>query len=80
VKTIRLNITLPKEIAQQLESLAGPKKKSHFIAETLGQRIEKIQSEQLQMLLEEGYKSTRQESLTITKEFEPLDLEGWDEY
>jgi len=80
VNTVRLNITLPKEIAQQLDNLAGPKKKSHFITETLRQRMEKIQNEQLQVLLEEGYKSTRQESLAIAKEFEPLDLEGWDEY
>ncbi|GAI54924.1 unnamed protein product, partial [marine sediment metagenome] len=48
--------------------------------ETLRQRIEKIQNEQLQTLLEEGYKSARQESLNITKEFEPVDLEEWDEY
>jgi len=80
VNTVRLNITLPKEIAQQLDNLAGPKKKSLFITETLRQRMEKIQNEQLQILLKEGYKSTRQESLAIAKEFEPLDLEGWDEY
>jgi len=80
MNTIRLNVTLPKELAQQLDSLAGPKKKSLFIAETLRQRIEKIQNEQLQILLEEGYKSTKQESLAIAKEFEPIDLQGWDEY
>ena len=80
MNTVRLNITLPKEIAQQLDNLAGPKKKSLFITETLRQRMEKIQNEQLQILLKEGYKSTRQESLAIAKEFEPLDLEGWDEY
>jgi len=80
MSTVRLNVTLPEELAQQLNNLAGPKKKSRFIAETLRQRIEKIQNEQLQTLLEEGYKSARQESLNITKEFEPVDLEEWDEY
>lgn len=80
MNTVRLNITLPKEIAEQLDNLAEPKKKSHFIAETLRQRIEGIQYEQLQKLLEEGYKSTGQESLFIAREFEPIDLEGWDEY
>lgn len=44
------------------------------------QRIEKIQNEQMQKLLEEGYKARKAESLAITKEFEPVDLEGWDEY
>jgi len=80
MNTVRLNITLPEELARQLDNLAGTRKKSRFIAETLRQRIEKIQNEQLQTLLEEGYKSARQESLNITKEFEPVDLEGWDEY
>jgi metal-responsive CopG/Arc/MetJ family transcriptional regulator len=78
--TVRLNVTLPREIAEQLDNLAGPKKKSRFIAETLRQRIEKIQNERLQVLLEEGYKSTRQESLALAREFELVDLEGWDEY
>lgn len=80
MNTVRLNVTLPEELARQLDNLAGTRKKSRFIAETLRQRIEKIQNEQLQTLLEEGYKSARQESLNITKKFEPVDLEGWDEY
>ena len=80
MNTIRLNITLPEELARQLDNLAGPKKKSHFIAETLKQRIEKIQNGELRVLLEEGYKSAKQESLDIVREFECVDLEGWDEY
>ena len=80
MNTIRLNITLPKDLAQQLDKLVGPRKKSLFITQTLRQRIAKIQHEQIQDLLEEGYKARKAESLAITKEFEPVDLEGWDEY
>jgi len=80
MNTVRLNITLPEELVRQLDNLAGPRRKSRFIAETLRQRIEKIQNEQLQTLLEEGYKSARQESLALAREFEPVDLKGWDEY
>ena len=58
----------------------GPRKKSHFITQTLRQRIARIQHEQIQGLLEEGYKARKAESISITKEFEPVDLEGWDEY
>jgi hypothetical protein len=50
------------------------------ITEAFKLRIEKIQKEELQELLEEGYKATKQESLVIAKEFELIDLEGWDEY
>ena len=80
MNTVRLNITLPENLAHQLDKLVGPRKKSRFITETLRQHIEKIQNEQIQKLLEEGYKDRKAENLAITKEFEPIDLEGWDEY
>ncbi len=78
--TVRLNITLPEDLVHQLDKLVGARKKSRFISEALRQRIEKIQNEQMQKLLEEGYKARKAESLAITKEFESVDLEGWDEY
>ena len=77
---IRLNITLPQDVAQQLEELAGPKKKSNFITETLRERIEEIRYEQLQGLLEEGYKASKQEVIELAKDFEPVDLKVWNEY
>jgi CopG family transcriptional regulator/antitoxin EndoAI len=80
MSVVRMNITLPEELAQQLEKLIGPRKKSHFITETLKERIERIQNEELQKMLEEGYKVRKQESQSITEEFESADLEGWDEY
>ena len=78
--TVRLNITLPEELVRQLHKLVGPRKKSRFIAETLSQRINKMRDEQMQKLMEEGYKARKAESLAMAKEFEPVDLEGWDEY
>jgi len=80
MSVVRMNITLPEELAQQLDKLIGPRKKSHFITETLKEKIERIQNEELQKMLEEGYKVRKQESQSITEEFEPADLEGWDEY
>ena len=78
--TVRLNITLPEDLAHQLDRLVAPRKKSRFITEALRQRIEKMKNDQIQKLLEEGYKTRKAESLAITKEFESTDLEGWDEY
>ncbi len=80
MSTVRLNITLPEELAWQLDKLAGSRKKSQFITESLQQRIEKIQKQKMQKILEEGYKTGKQESLAMAREFEPVDLEGWDEY
>ena len=31
-------------------------------------------------MLEEGYRARKKEGLDIAKDFEPADLEGWDEY
>ena len=80
MSVVRMNITLPQDLADQLKEIAGPKKKSHFIAKTLHEKIAEIKADQIQRLLEEGYKARREEGLKITKEFEDIDLEGWDEY
>jgi len=77
---VRMNITIPEELAKQLNMLTNPRKKSQFVAEALRQRIENIRYEELHKTLEEGYKARKQESHSIAKQFEVIDLEGWDEY
>jgi len=80
MSVVRLNITIPEELARQLDELVGSRKKSRFIAEALRRRIEEIREQELNKILEEGYKARKQESLSVAKEFELVDLEGWDEY
>jgi metal-responsive CopG/Arc/MetJ family transcriptional regulator len=80
MSVVRMNITIPEELARQMDNLIEPKKKSQFIAETLRQRIARIQHEKLQEILEEGYKTRKKESQSFAKKFESVDLEGWDEY
>jgi metal-responsive CopG/Arc/MetJ family transcriptional regulator len=75
-----MNITIPIDLAHQLDKLAVSKKRSQFIAEALKEKIEKIKRKELQEALEEGYKARKQENLSFVKEFEIVDLEGWDEY
>ena len=77
---VRINITIPKALACQLDQIAGHRKKSRFITEAVSERIKKIEDQLLKKELEEGYKARRTESISISKEFEPIDLEGWDEY
>ena len=80
MSTVRMNITIPEDLADQLDKLIEPRKKSQFITEALKQKIGKIQYEKLQKALEEGYKARKQESHSFAKEYESIDLEGWDEY
>ena len=77
---VRMSITIPEELAQKLDQIAGSRKKSEFIAESLKERIRKMEEEELQNRLAEGYKVRKAESIAIAEEFEQLDLEGWDEY
>jgi len=78
--TVRLNIVIPKGLAHALNKAAGTRKRSQFIVEAVKQRIKQKEKEDLDKLLAEGYKATSKESLIIAKEFEAVDLEGWDEY
>ena len=78
--TIRLNVTLPKDLAMTLDKLSGRRKRSRFIAEAVKKMIEFKEKENLDRLLVEGYQAARQENQALAKEFEASDLEGWDEY
>lgn len=78
--SVRMNITLPEELAHELDELVGPKKKSKFIFDAVKRRIQEVRQQEMNRLLEEGYKAESKESQSLAKEFESADLEGWDEY
>ena len=77
-ETVRLNITLPKELVNAMNRMTEPRKRSRFIADAVRQKIEL--KEEMEKLLEQGYRAAAKESLALTKEFESADLEGWDDY
>jgi metal-responsive CopG/Arc/MetJ family transcriptional regulator len=79
-ETVRLNITLPKDLVLAMNRVTGPRKRSRFVAEAVRQKIEQKEKEAMDKLLEEGYQASAKEGLTLTKEFESADLEGWDDY
>lgn len=80
MNTIRVNVQLPSDLACEVDRLTGPRKRNQFILEAIRHRVEEIHTEELRRRLIQGYQSSRQEDLHITKEFEAADLEGWDEY
>ena len=77
---VRLNITLPENLVQELEKAAGPRKKSLFIAEAVKERLKRLEKEVLEKELEQGYRASREQGLDLATEFEACDLEGWDAY
>ena len=76
----RLNIILPKKLVHEVDTLAGARKRSAFIADAIRKHLELIHRAKTFRLLEEGYRANRRESMAIAKDFELIDLEGWDEY
>jgi len=77
---IRMNITIPEQLALKLDRLVSPRKKSKFIVESLEECIHRRERQELNMKLKEGYKARRSEGIRIAEEFQEVDLEGWDEY
>jgi metal-responsive CopG/Arc/MetJ family transcriptional regulator len=73
--TVRLNITIPKDLAASLDHYAGPGKKSRFIARAIRNQIEHQQRQTLEEALEEGYRATAGEGLAVSDEFEVADRE-----
>ena len=78
--SVRLNITIPKDLLIALNQYTGPGGKSRFIAQAIRKQIEEQQKQSLNKALEEGYRAGSKENLAISDEFEAADLEGWDEY
>lgn len=79
--SVRMNITLPKDVVDALNKLTGPRERSRFITESVREGIEKRKKNELEQLLAEGYKVAAREGLAMSREFEHADLEGWeDEY
>lgn len=77
---VRLNITLPNKLVQLIDRMTSPRKRSRFIAEAIELKIRRSQKEALEKKLAEGYRAGYQEGIDIASEFEPADLEGWDDY
>jgi metal-responsive CopG/Arc/MetJ family transcriptional regulator len=80
IETVRINVTLPRELIETVNKIAGPRTRSHLISESIREYIRKIKKDELEKHLEEGYRVAAKESIAFAEEFEAGDLEGWDEY
>ena len=80
MSTVRMNITIPEQLARKLDRLVSPRRKSRFIVQSLEEYIHRMEREELKAKLKEGYKVRGDEGLRIAEDFRKVDLEGWDEY
>ena len=78
--SIRMNITLPNEVVDALNTMVDERKRSAFIAESLRCYIDMLNKKELESNLIEGYQSTKDEGMSISRDFEAVDCEGLDDY
>jgi metal-responsive CopG/Arc/MetJ family transcriptional regulator len=72
---VRINITLPDNIAQELKRV---KNKSRFIAEIVREKFEEEKKRVLEAQLIDGYKNSSKEDEKMNQEWENASLrKGW---
>jgi len=79
-ENVRLNVILPKDLAESLNDIAGPRNRSRVISESIREYIRQRKKAELEKQLEEGYRALAKGNIALAREFEAVDLEGWDEY
>ena len=79
-ENVRLNVILPRDLVESLNQIAGPRNRSRMISESIREYIRQRKKTELEKRLEEGYRASAAENIAMAKEFEAIDLEGWDEY
>lgn len=79
-ETVRINVTLPRDVIESLNHVAGHRSRSRLIAASIREYIRKLKAAELEKQLEEGYRAAAAANIAMTEEFEAVDLEGWDEY
>lgn len=79
MSSVRLNVTVPKDVAETLKEMAGPREQSSFIANSVRFYARKLKRKQLLEELKEGYQATAEEGLEIAKEFDSTLMDGLDD-
>jgi metal-responsive CopG/Arc/MetJ family transcriptional regulator len=78
MKTIKLNFTVPEDVATALKTQVSNRKRSAFVSDAVRTRLKELEEEKLNRLLIKGYKARAQESTEIDAEWEPATLESWE--
>ncbi|MFH1031745.1 MAG: hypothetical protein V1767_04190 [Chloroflexota bacterium] len=77
MKTLKLNFTVPENVAEVLKSRVDKRKRSAFVVAAVVDKLKKLEEEQLRQSLVEGYQARQVEDNEINQEWEGATLEGW---
>ncbi len=79
MKTLKLNFTIPEDVAQALKERVAKQKRSAFVTTAVLDKLKELEKEQLKQSLIEGYQARREEAAKINREWEAVTLKGWPE-
>jgi metal-responsive CopG/Arc/MetJ family transcriptional regulator len=73
-ETVRINVTLPRDLIETLNEIAGSRARSRLISESLQAYIREMRKVELGKKLEDGYRASAKESTDLDCEFDTADL------
>ena len=79
MKTLKLNFTVPEDVAEALKTNVSKRKRSAFVSEAVRARLKELEEKKLEELLIEGYKAREKESIEMDKEMEYATFEKLDD-
>jgi hypothetical protein len=77
MKTLKLNFTIPEDVAEALKSRVNKRKRSAFVAAAVADKLKELEEEQLRQSLVEGYRARQTEDAGVNQEWERATLEEW---
>ncbi len=77
--SVRLNITVPRDVAETLKELAGPREQSSLITKSVRFYVRRLKRQRLLAELREGYTAVSREGLELSEEFDSTLMDGLDD-
>lgn len=77
MKTLKINFTVPEDVAEVLKSRVSNRKRSAFVTAAITDKLKELEEEQLKQSLIEGYQTRQAEDIEANNEWEEATLEEW---
>lgn len=77
--SVRMNITVPQDVAETLKEMAGPREQSSFIAKSVRLYARQLKRKQLIAELKEGYQAAAREGASVSEDFDAALIDGLDD-
>ncbi len=74
--TIRMNVTLPEDVAETLKELGGPRGQSSFVANSIRFYARNLRRKRMQAELKAQYQEVNEEDVELSKDFEGTSSDG----